>query len=71
MQPSYKKLLLQSNKELTVFGDMEVLILVGMHTSINRATMEDILSANFDKGQRETVLSVLDDEYLKIISKNP
>ena len=34
MQPNYKKLLLQSNKEMMAYGDLEVLIMLNMHNSL-------------------------------------
>ena len=62
MQPSYKKLLLQSNKELTVYGDIEVLILLSMHIHISKPFLEDLLSKYFDK-DKAIIQRVLDEGY--------
>lgn len=62
MQPSYKKLLLQSNKELSVYGDIEVLILLGLHIQIPKAFLEELLAKYFEK-DKSLVQRVLDEGY--------
>jgi hypothetical protein len=64
MQPSYKKLLLQSNKELTVYGDIEVLILLGMHIQIPKQFLEELLAKYFEK-DKALVQRVLDEGYIQ------
>lgn len=34
MEPDYRKLLMQSNKAMMVYGDLEVLIMLNMHSSL-------------------------------------
>jgi hypothetical protein len=60
MQPSYKKLLLQSNKELTVYGDIEVLILLGLQVNISKPLLDELLAKYFDK-DKALVQRVLDE----------
>jgi len=62
MQPSYKKLLLQSNKELTVYGDIEVLILLSMHIQIPKPFLDELLAKYFEK-DKGLVQRVLDEGY--------
>lgn len=49
MQESLKKLLLQSNKELTVCGDLEVLILLHMDVKMGRPALHKMMRGYFGK----------------------
>lgn len=68
MQPNYKKLLLQSNKEITLNGDLEVLILLNMHFTIGQKNFNEIMGKYFEDIKGE-LLPILDPEYLQIVSK--
>lgn len=69
MQEGHKKLLLQSNKELVVYGDIEVLLLLHMDIKIGRPAFENLMQRHFDK-DRESVQSMLDENYLQLLSQN-
>lgn len=68
MQPNYRKLLLQSNKEITLNGDLEVLILLNMHITIGQKNFNQIRDKYF-AGFKEDLTEILDPEYLQIIRK--
>jgi hypothetical protein len=55
--------LLQSNKEITLNGDLEVLILLNMHITIGQKNFNEIKEKYFT-GFKEDLTEILDPEYL-------
>ena len=64
------KLTLMSNKELALFGDVEVLVLLEMHLRIKQTDLLDILQGCFGAVNNRQMLDYLDPEFVKSIRKN-
>ena len=43
MQPNYRKLLLQSNNNMVVYGDLEVLVMLNMHNNLMNLVPKELL----------------------------
>lgn len=69
MQEGHKKLLLQSNKELIVYGDIEVLLLLHMDVKIGRPAFDSLMQRYFGKEQA-AVQGMLDESYLQLLNQN-
>lgn len=67
MQPNYKKLLLQSNKEVKMSGDLEVLMMLKMHYKVDLGLFQEICDEDF-KDSKSVFLEKMDPEYIKFIS---
>lgn len=67
MQPDHSKLLLQSNKELRMYGDLDVLILLKMHFDIPKKALDEVLIKLKDP---QKLKDILGQEFYKTISDN-
>lgn len=66
MQPNYKKLLLQSNKEVKMSGDLEVLMMLKMHYKVDTDLFNSICNEDFG-ANREFFLDIMEQDYLNYI----
>ena len=64
------KLTLMSNKEITLYGDIEVLVLLEMHLRVKQADLLDILQGCFGAVNNRQILDYLDPDFVKHIKKN-
>ena len=69
-QASNMKLTLMSNKEITLYGDIEVLVLLEMHLRVKQADLLDILQGCFGAVNNRQILDYLDPDFVKHIKKN-
>lgn len=66
MHPNYKKLKMSSNKEMTLNGDIDTMILLKIDLFFNRTQLEALFGELFDK-DKNLMISMLDEEYLKLL----
>ena len=53
-----------------MYGDLEVLVLLGLHLMIGKQAFEDTLNAHFEP-DKSMILDILGAEYVKLVYKNP
>lgn len=66
MHPNYKKLKMSSNKEMTLNGDLDTMILLKIDLTYTKTQLEDLFGTLFDK-DKSMMLNILEDDYLKLI----
>lgn len=66
MHPNYKKLKMSSNKEMTLNGDIDTMILLKIDLYFNKTQLEELFGKLFDK-DKALMLSLLEDDYLKLL----
>lgn len=69
MSNKEEKLSLMTNKEITLLGDLEVLLLLQLEKNLSYPDFISLLSRTFGQ-QKDSVLALLDPEYLRALKKN-
>lgn len=67
--PNGTRLLVVSNKEMTLYGDMEVLLLLKMHQARGQKGVEEVVDRHFPK-DKNVLLDILEEEFSRVDQKN-
>ena len=66
MHPNFKKLKMSSNKEMTLNGDLDTMILLKIDLTFTQNQLEELFGVLFDK-DKTMMMNILDDDYLRLI----